>query len=678
MNKLTSRHIKEMLHLLDLQFPVSTAKISEEIGVKKRTLREDLDVIYSFLLLRGLKLIRKPKIGVYLKCDSRAAKDSIKNELFSLQKSIKLDREDRFKKIFVDCIIKDKIPTIEDWCFEINSSRPTVMNDLKRVKAYFKENKLILEGKPGVGYKLKGNEENIRNTVVDFILRANKNKTNKFIEAIFKNSEIKEVDAYSLLLIKNIQFSEIKTFLNNIQKDTGTVLVDKDYVVSALKVAVSISRIKDKYFVNIEPKKLFNVIKTPIYKVVHKNSHIIEDFYHIRLSLEEIVYITLSFLGSEVWEFYFLPKKIRSYKPYKVFNKEYLKYAKKYLRIVNNIFMFPISNKTRLINMLSSHFRIMQTKIDYKRKIENHLLEDIKKQCPLSFNVAERAITIFNKETCIKISKKETGYIAMYLAMAVEETRYQKRKKGKVALICSTEMANLSLLLWKLLNEMPDIDVVQVCSYKDIIEGKVDPDISLILSTIPLPRLKIPYVVISPFLKTREKDLIRENLCIIKPNLEYPSILDINNLLEERLIFVNLELKSLEEVITLLGGALVKNKYVKNGFVKALIERERKFPTGLDTPIPIALPYVDARFVLKRGFAIATLKHPVLFKSIGSLDKMLPIRIVLIPAFTQKREDNLFFYKLFIRCRDSKIANRLLKSNSPEEIKNILTKATPL
>jgi len=235
-------------------------------------------------------------------------------------------------------------------------------------------------------------------------------------------------------------------------------------------------------------------------------------------------------------------------------------------------------------------------------------------------------------------------------------------------------MATSSLLFWRLLNEMSDIDVVQVGSYKDIIEGKIDLDIDLIISTIPLPQLKIPHVVISPFLSTKEKEVIRKILGIAKHRLEYPSVLDIENALEEKLIFANIQLKNSKEVIKLLGEALIKNKYVKNDFVKAVTEREKKFPTGLDTPIPIALPHTDVSFTLKKGFAIATLKHSVTFKSMGGSDKILPIRIVLIPVLTQKSEDNITFYELLKRCRDSKIAHELLKCNSSEEIKEILTK----
>jgi len=673
MNKLKSRHIKEILYILDLRYPISTAKISEEIGVKKRTLKEDLNIIHNLFHSKGLNLIRKPKIGVYLKCNSQATKDNIKNELFLLQKSINLDREDRFKKIFIDCITKDKIPTIEDWCFEINSSRPTVMNDLKRVKTYFKENELMLEGKPGIGYKLKGNEENIRNAMVDFILRANKNKTNKFIDAIFKNSGIKEVDAYSLLLIKNIQFSNIKTFLDNIQKDMDTVLVDRDYVILALKVAISILRIRDGYFVIIESKKLFNIMQNPAHKVVYKNIHIIEDSYYIKLSPEEIAYITLSFLSSKVQEFYSLGEKGMSHRG---FDEEYSEYAKEVLRIANDIFGFPISDKIGFVRIFALHLKSMLAKINYKVKIENPLLEDIKGQYPLPFSIAKKVTTMLGRKIHIEIPEEEAGYIAMYLAMAVEKTRHQKRKRKKVAVICAVGMATSSLLFWKLLNEMPDINVVQVGSYKDIVEGKIDLDIDLIVSTIPLPQLKIPHVVISPFLNKKEKEVIRKILGIANHSLEYPSVLDldIENVLEEKLIFTNIQLRKSEEVIKLLGEALLKNKYVKNDFVKAAIEREKKFPTGLDTPIPIALPHADANFTLKKGFAIATLKHSVAFKSMGASDKILPIRIVLIPVLTQKSKDNITFYELLERCRDSKIAHGLLECNSSEEIKEILTK----
>ncbi len=86
--------------------------------------------------------------------------------------------------------------------------------------------------------------------------------------------------------------------------------------------------------------------------------------------------------------------------------------------------------------------------------------------------------------------------------MAVEKLKHEGHKRKKVAVVCAMAMGTSSLLFWRLLNEMPDIDVVQVGSYKDAVEGKIDPYIDLIVSTIPLPQLKISYIVVSPFLNS--------------------------------------------------------------------------------------------------------------------------------------------------------------------------------
>lgn len=662
MDKLKNRHIRIISYLLNLQYPVSAFRISEETGISQSTLKKDLNTISMFLRSKNLILVRKPRIGISLQGNEND-KYNVKIELTSLYKNTTLTKEERVMELILDCLTSDKIPTIDDWCDKFGTSRTTIADDVKYVKVWLKENNLNLERRSGVGYRLDGNEEKIRNAIVKLILKRSEEQYEKLIEWLFD----KKIDKINLSFLERALETElfpVRQFLDKIELQANIKLADRDFLVFVLKIATAIKRIKNKHYLTMDTKTLSSVMRNPVYKVIYSNISSLEEVYNIKFSYDEIAYITLNLISSELQEDSFLINEN---------NEKFRLYAQKISEITNDVFGIPILNDEESIHLLELHLKAALNKIRYGFEIENPLLEEIKEEYPLSFHIAKSVASILGKKMRMKIPENEIGYIALYIAMAMEKIEYQKKKRKKVAVICAMANGTSGLLYWRMLNEMPDIDVVQVGSYKDIVEEKIDPNIDLIVSTIPLPKTKIPHIVVSPFLSNAERKAIREMLGITKFSLKSLSSIEIKEFLDSNIIFANLKLEKAKDVIEFLGEALVKHGYAKNGFTTAILEREKKFPTGLDTPVPIAIPHLDTSFTLKSGFAFATLEKPVLFSQMGEPNKKVEVRIVLMPTLTQKNEDNVIFYDLLRKFRDVKTAYKLLTCRNVEEIKKVLT-----
>src|SRR5690606_39865721 len=60
------------------------------------------------------------------------------------------------------------------------------------------------------------------------------------------------------------------------------------------------------------------------------------------------------------------------------------------------------------------------------------------------------------------------------------------------------------------------------------------------------------------------------------------------------------------------------------------LKREREFPTGLPTDIPVALPHTDPEHVNRAGIGIATLEHPVDFGEMGGDGSTVSARAVML------------------------------------------------
>jgi mannitol/fructose-specific phosphotransferase system IIA component (Ntr-type) len=56
----------------------------------------------------------------------------------------------------------------------------------------------------------------------------------------------------------------------------------------------------------------------------------------------------------------------------------------------------------------------------------------------------------------------------------------------------------------------------------------------------------------------------------------------------------------------------------------------------------------------------------------GDPDKVLDVRIVIVPALTGKGDDGNEFYELIRRLGDSKLARALLQCSSPQAVERIL------
>ena len=104
------------------------------------------------------------------------------------------------------------------------------------------------------------------------------------------------------------------------------------------------------------------------------------------------------------------------------------------------------------------------------------------------------------------------------------------------------------------------------------------------------------------------------------------------------LSFVQLTATSDVEVLEALAARARDAGWVLPSFKLALLEREKAYPTGLPTPIPVAIPHADAEHVLRPGLGVATLRTPVSFGEMGGSGERVDVRIVVLILVTDPRE----------------------------------------
>lgn len=102
---------------------------------------------------------------------------------------------------------------------------------------------------------------------------------------------------------------------------------------------------------------------------------------------------------------------------------------------------------------------------------------------------------------------------------------------------------------------------------------------------------------------------------------------------DESVILLDVEAKTKEEVLEIVGQNLVDNGLVKESFIPAIIKREGEFPTGLPTAgVSVAIPHTDVEHVNKKTISVAVLKNPVEFGIMGDNSSTTGVQLIFMLA----------------------------------------------
>lgn len=132
-------------------------------------------------------------------------------------------------------------------------------------------------------------------------------------------------------------------------------------------------------------------------------------------------------------------------------------------------------------------------------------------------------------------------------------------------------------------------------------------------------------------------------------------------------IVTNLICEKKEEVLKTLSDLLLKQGYVKEGFYDSLMNREKDYPTGLNTDLlGVALPHTNPEFVVRDSLCLAILKEPVIFHEMTNPQGDVKVKVVFLLALTDATKHLKILQKVVEIIKDSKTLNELLNKNQDE------------
>jgi len=145
--------------------------------------------------------------------------------------------------------------------------------------------------------------------------------------------------------------------------------------------------------------------------------------------------------------------------------------------------------------------------------------------------------------------------------------------------------------------------------------------------------------------------------------------MEIDKLIREDLIFAKQVFLSKEKLFEFFSRVLEEKGFVESNFYAAIIEREEKFPTGLQlNGLNIAVPHTDIKYVKQSGICVVTLKEPLYFRKMDSPENEIAVHIIFLLLISEPTGYVQFLSKLTQAFSKRNFLNEIYHESNPKKI----------
>lgn len=507
--KKSTRLFELYKYLVDQKGPVSIQVLSEILDVSSRTIRYDLNEIEDLIQKYELKLTKKPNFGVLLEGEAEE-QFKVFAEFNDFYNSRHFRSAKMRKYLILYRLFQKKEPIL---IFELadllDVSSTTVSKDLDQVENWLTKKNLALIRRRNYGVQIEGAEIDIRHAMKSLLNESY--ETGNMIELLNKSN--KKVDFKSRLehgydeeiknLLGELNLEEIESVVKMAEKELGIRFTDSAFTGLIVHVAFAISRLLAEQDIKIDPERLKMIKKKNEFEIARKIGALLEEKFPVEIPKDEIGFITIHLLGA----------KMREGKASSELKEDELEYlVKEMIRVVEKYFSTSLAGDQKLYSGLLVHLQAIVNRIIFNLPIQNPLLEDIKEKYGEVFEASKLAARLIQSEFYVEISEDEVGYLTIHFGAALERINFQKRKKAKVAIVCSSGVGTTNLLEVRLKNEFKAIEIVDSLSSLDLEDNEILKEIDFVISTIPLSLEAKDVIEVNPFLEENDIEKIKDYL----------------------------------------------------------------------------------------------------------------------------------------------------------------------
>ncbi len=688
-----------LMKLVNSSLPVKITELASSFKVSSRTIRYDLDEIDEFLKYNNLpQLIRKPNVGVKF---SESLED--RKKVLEILDDVSiyhyaLSQKERVNIILSNLMGQKDYTTINTLADKLLVSRSTIINDLDKVRKWLLEHGLELKSVPKFGLKVIGDEKRVRKAAIELLTETvDIEKVLDIVKSPMYTKINVGMDNEIKRLFQDIDISYIEECIKIAENELETVFSDAAFTGLVAHIAIAIKRIELGRDIIMPTEELKSLEMTKEFSVASNIAKMLEKHFNVNIPIDEIGYITVHLLGSSVTN-----KKSNK-------DKNWLELELVTKKIISNVereVNIDLSRDVQLFEGLLEHIRPTVYRLSHGLDLKNPVLEEIKRNYNRLFQVVKGCLKPLEEYAGHKLNDEEIGYFVMHFGAAIERQKSPIINKMNVLVVCGTGIGTAKMLSSRL-QSVFNVNIKGTVAYHQVKDELKKKHVDLIVSTVPVEAEGIKTVVVNPLLTENDIEKLKlfirnDKTCVIKLDdlikiiekhcsilnrqklieelKEFLDVEDVNeergvaepllkDLLTEKTIRLNVEVKDWEEAVRIGGELLEKDGAIEHRYIDAMIDSVKDIGPYIVIAPGIAMPHARPESGAKKiGMSLITLKNPVNF---GNKEND-PVKIVVCLCAVDHSSHLKALSELVELLGDERFISTLLNSSSQDEIFNYI------
>jgi activator of the mannose operon, transcriptional antiterminator len=592
--------------------------ITDQVQCSEKTVRNDLKAIQHYLEgISSAELIRKPGLGVCLEVNEEEEK-----KLFALLHSTDAtssDQEDERRVIQIAYhLLMDTTPvTSQDFMSRFYVSKAIIKRDIEKIETWLKRFDITLGTRQKVGLTLEGTEKNKRSALSRLSEMVNHPALiHDFMKDQFSSAEFKVVN----------------TELKEVQRKYALRFTDESFERIVLHTLLMIKRTKLGQIISISEEERLFLLKKTEYRWAVDFSEKLEPFFSIRFPDKEKAYLTLHFLGGK-----YRSQKDTLNQSFQDDNPILLKVMSMLVERVSQSTNIDFKKDRELREGLNVHLHSTLNRLEHGLPVSNVMLHEIKKMYPYMFDQLMLSLGDINQSLALDIPEEEAAYLTLHFQSSLERIKNQHLTTTKVVLVCHMGIGMSQLLRTKIERKFYSVNVLGSIAKSELQDFLCKQEVDLVISTISLPEIKVPHIVVSPLLENSDEERLeqwlKQDKRSFKRSPEESILLKYTN---PFVVFLQQDETSKYEIIKKLAASLYSKGYVEKEYIESTMIRERMSATAIGAGI--AIPHGHPDLIKQSAIGIATLKEPIEW----GVEKVSLVFLLAVNNEEQKEVKHLF------------------------------------
>ncbi len=690
---LKQRHIEILNLIIQDDRKLDIKYISEFFNVSERSIRYDIkEINEEFFQNDGNNILE-----IY---EKKLISNIKRDELIALIKLILPQKymftsEERTEILLLEILLFREKFTLQELSDELLISKATLRKDIRDINDNIKEYNVSLLVNNNQGYKLVGQESDIRKLMINML-----HKHGDLTEEL-ENEKIDQFKIVDLIILdkkrkyfESEDISLYKSLLLKIQKKTNKIITDEAYNALLLHIIVTNNRNKKEKVIMDEISNSNFIKSTEEYKIIKK----IFEKENIIYNEKDMIVFTDFYLGAY------------SYNTKFSFYLNWLKIETLVGRILEDatkIFGVNFTNDQILIKELINHLKPTIYRIKNNMSLKVSILNEVKSEYLDLYEKTKVSLNVIDEFLEEEIGEDETAFITIMFKRALNRSqeRLLGEEKRNILIVCGLGYSS-SQFLAENITERFEVNIVDIIPFNQLENSDYMKSVDLVISTINIDIEGIEVVKVNPILQKEDIEkleaynltkkstkiplskllkVIKDNKYVesdeliiknvekalkdyVKNDLEIEKTSNFLELLDYKNIELEVEVETWEDLIEYSGKLLLDSGYIVSNFIKEMKDQIINFGDYVLIGNSTILPHGKLNESVKRtGFSFVSLKKPIIF--FGT-----EVKIAICLASLAKHEHINAVLELNNYFRDPEFEKDLLKIKKKEELIEFLKK----